>query len=102
MKGWPAPYRLLGQRDLGLLLGPDEEHLAVGLGHAPDEVQRLVQERQRLVEVYDVHPGALGEDVALHLGVPTLGLVPEVDPGLEQLSDPYTLCCALQDFYLSL
>ena len=62
----------------------------------------LVEEREGLVEVYDVDPGPLGEDVALHLGVPALGLVSEVDPGLEQLSYSYAFGCALQDIYLSL
>src|SRR6185295_18651049 len=33
----------------------------------------------------DVDPVALAEDVLLHLRVPTLGLVPEVDPRFEQL-----------------
>jgi hypothetical protein len=28
---------------------------------------------------------ALGEDEPAHLGIPTAGLVPEVDPGSEQL-----------------
>jgi hypothetical protein len=49
-----------------------------------------------------MHPGTLGEDVALHLGIPALGLVSEVDPGFEQIPDSYTLGCALQGFYLSL
>src|SRR5215212_2995887 len=47
-------------------------------------------------------PGPLGEDVALHLGIPPLGLVPEMDPGLEQFSNSYALGRALQDLYLSL
>src|SRR3712207_4908958 len=40
---------------------------------------------------------ALREDVALHFGVPSFGLVPEVNPGFEQLSDTYSLGRALQD-----
>src|SRR5215218_9294618 len=47
-------------------------------------------------------PGPLGEDVALHLGVPPFGLVSEVDAGLEQFSNSNVLGCALQDLYLSL
>src|SRR5215203_5895770 len=47
-------------------------------------------------------PGPLGEDVALHLGVPPFGLVSEVDAGLEQFSNSNALGCALQDLYLSL
>ena len=100
-EGLPAPDGLLGERDLGLLLGPHEEDLAVRLGDAAHEVQGLLQQRQRLVQVDNMDPGPLGEDVALHLGVPPLGLVPEVDAGLEQLSNSYALGRALQDLYLS-
>jgi len=38
-----------------------------------------------------VYTRALGKDILLHLRVPPLGLVPEVDPGLEQLSNAYFL-----------
>src|SRR5215218_6713224 len=96
-RGLSAPYGLLGQRDLGLFLGADEENLAPGLGHSPDERQRAVEQRERLIQVDYVDPGALGEDVTLHLGVPALGLMPEVNPGFEQLSDPYTFGRTLQD-----
>jgi hypothetical protein len=48
-----------------------------------------------------MNPGPLGEDVALHLGVPPLGLVSEMDAGFEQFSNSYALGCALQDLYLS-
>src|SRR5918998_349652 len=76
-----ATQGLLRDRDLGLFLGADEEYLALRLGDPAHEVQGLVEERERLVQVYYVDPRPLGEDVALHLGVPALGLVPEVDPG---------------------
>ena len=39
----------------------------------------------RLLQVDDVDAVALAEDVVLHLRVPALGLVPEVDAGFEQL-----------------
>src|SRR5215213_3138395 len=97
----PAPQGLFCQRNLGLLLGPDEEDLAVRLGDAAHEVQRPPQKGQRLVQIDDVNPGPLGEDVALHLGVPALGLMPEVDAGLQQLPNSYALARALQDLYLS-
>src|ERR687893_1938696 len=82
---------LLCDRDLGLFLGAYEEDLAFRLGDPAHEVQCVVEERERLVQVYDVHTRALGEDVALHLGVPALGLVPEVDPGFEKLPYSYPL-----------
>src|SRR5207302_4994392 len=70
---------------LRLLLRPDEEDLpAVG-----DEVAhirvRLLDALEGLVEIDDVDPVALAEDVALHLRVPAPGLVAEVNPGLQQL-----------------
>src|ERR671920_1728994 len=72
------------------------------LSDTANKVQRPLQQGQRLIEVDYMNPGPLGEDVALHLGVPPLGLVSEMDAGLEQLSDSYALGCALQDHYLSL
>jgi hypothetical protein len=40
---------------------------------------------ERLLEVDDVDAITLAEDVLRHLRVPALGLVAEVDPGLEEL-----------------
>jgi len=37
------------------------------------------------LQVNDVNPVALSEDVFLHLGIPALRLVPEVDARFEQL-----------------
>src|SRR5690606_32128355 len=77
---------LLGHRLLGLLLGADEQDRApVGDGLL-DELVRAVDVRQRLLQVDDVDAVALGEDEALHLGVPAARLVPEVDTALEQLA----------------
>jgi hypothetical protein len=71
---------------LGLLLGADEQdRAAVGDGLL-DELVRLVDVAQRLLQVDDVDAVALGHDEALHLGVPATGLVPEVDAALEQLA----------------
>jgi hypothetical protein len=75
--------RLLGDRLLGLLLGPDEEHRAAVGDGLLDELVRLVDVGQGLVQVDDVEPVALGQDEALHLRVPSTGLVPEVDARLE-------------------
>ncbi len=69
---------------LGLLLRADEEdHLAV-LGHAPEVVQGLLEVLDRLLQVDDVDAVPLAEDVFLHLRVPALGLVPEVNARLQQ------------------
>ena len=78
--------RLLGDRLLRLALGADEEDgAAVGDG-LPDELVRVVDVGQRLLQVDDVDAVALGHDEALHLGVPATGLVPEVDAALEELA----------------
>ena len=41
---------------------------------------------ERLAQVDEIDPVALTKDVALHLRVPSAGLVAEVDPGLQELS----------------
>src|SRR5699024_2992479 len=51
-----------------------------------DELERVVDVAQRLLQVDDVDAVALGEDEALHLRVPTAGLMSEVDAALEQPS----------------
>ncbi len=50
-----------------------------------DELEGAVDVVQRLQEVNDVDAVALREDEALHLRVPTTGLVTEVDAALKQL-----------------
>src|SRR6266545_2154395 len=76
---------LLGDGFLGLLLGPDEEDLSSVGGHVANERVRLLDARERLLEVDDVDAIPLHEDEALHLRVPAARLVPEVDPGLQEL-----------------
>src|SRR3989338_2117891 len=70
-------------RLLGLLLGADEQDGAVG--REPfDELIGLFDQRDRLVQVDDMDAVAGGINVALHLGIPALALVAEMDDGLEQ------------------
>ncbi len=79
------PLRLLLNGLLGLLLGPDEQdRTAVGDGLL-HEVVGPVDVGQGLLQVDDVDAIAFGEDKALHLRVPALCLVPEVDTAFEQL-----------------
>src|SRR5690606_29498711 len=79
--------RLLCDRLLRLLLGSDEEDRAAVGDRLLDEVVRLVDVRQRLLEVDDVDARALGEDEALDLRVPAAGLVPEVNTAVQQLAN---------------
>src|SRR5919205_1601942 len=80
---------LLGDGFLGLLLGADEQHgAAVGDGGL-DELVGAVDVGQRLLKVNDVDAVAFGEDEALHLRVPTAGLVSKVDAAVKQLAHGY-------------
>ena len=58
--------------------------LAFG-GQVGDELGRFLEHLQRLLQVDDVNPVALAEDVFLHLRIPALGLMPEVNASFEQL-----------------
>src|SRR5690606_3765410 len=69
---------------LRLLLGADEDDAPAAGGEVAGEILSLGEQTDRLLEVDDVDPVALGEDVGAHLRVPALGLVSEVDPCLQQ------------------
>ena len=69
---------------LGLLLGADEQDLAALADGLAQEVAGGFQLGERLAEVDDVNAVARVEDERLHLGVPTLGLVSEMDAGIQQ------------------
>ena len=76
---------LLGDRLLGLLLGPDEEHAVAAGDGVAGGLEGEVQPLHGLGEVDDVDPVALREDERAHLGIPAAGLVAEMDAGLQQL-----------------
>ena len=80
-----AAVRLLVDGVLRLALRADEEDVLALRGDVRDEGRGLAEALQRLLEVDDVDAVALPEDVLLHLRVPALGLVAEVDARLEQL-----------------
>src|SRR6185295_19992152 len=80
-----AAAGLLEHRLLRLLLGADEEHGAAAGGQVADEAVRFAELLQGLLQIDDVDAVPLAEDVLLHLRIPTLRLVAEVHPGLEQL-----------------
>src|SRR6202008_4195967 len=81
----PGASRLFGNRILCLALGPHEEHdLALGR-QVLHKLRRFLEHLQRFLQVDDVNPVALSEDVFLHLGIPALRLMPEVNSRFEQL-----------------
>ena len=73
---------LLGYGFLGLLLGTNEQDVATASHSLLNEVVGTVDFLNALTQVDDVDTVALGEDKALHLGVPATGLVSEVDTAL--------------------
>jgi hypothetical protein len=50
------------------------------------ELQRILEERLRLLEVDDVDLVAMAVDVRGHLRVPEAGLVSEMDPGFQHFT----------------
>ncbi len=76
--------RLFGDRVLGLLLRPHEEHRLAVSRLLADEVHRLVQPTHGLLEIDDVNAVALGEDERPHTGIPAARLVAEVDASFEE------------------
>ena len=73
-----------GDDILGLLLGADEQHLASAGGQLHHRPVRVVDQPHRLLQIDDVDPVALRENVAAHARVPSPGLVAEVNAGLQQ------------------
>ena len=80
---------LLGDGFLSLLLGTHEQNGATVSHGVLDCFVGAVNEAQRLLQVNDVDAIALGEDETLHLGVPTAGLVAEVNAVVEHLAHGY-------------
>ncbi len=75
----------LGDRVLRLALRADEQHGAPVGGEVRDEFFGVPEQLRGFGEVDDVDPVPLAEDVRLHLRVPALGLVSEMDACLEQI-----------------
>jgi hypothetical protein len=69
---------------LGLFLGAHKENGLSPGHHVPDEVTGFAHALHGLLKVDDVNAVALREDEAAHSGVPTPGLMPEVDPRFQE------------------
>ena len=72
-------------------LGADEEDVLAAQDDVARELLRELELPQRLLEIDDVDPVALGEDEAAHLGIPAAGLVSEVDAGREELLERWAV-----------
>ncbi len=68
---------------LGLLLGADKQDAAAFGDQGVQVVAGRFQLRQRFAQVNDVDAVARVEDERLHPGVPTPGLMPEMDAGVQ-------------------
>ncbi len=74
-----------GDGVLGLALGAHEQHNLSLHCQVLHKLRCLFEHLQSFLQVNNVNPVALSEDVFLHPGIPTLGLMPEVNSRFEQL-----------------
>ncbi len=70
---------------LRLLFGADHQHLGAAADGVIDELPRALKVLEGLMQVDDVDALVRPEDIALHLGVPALGLMSEVQACIEQV-----------------
>jgi len=84
-----AAFGLLGDGFLSLAFGADEEHILALRGHLAHEPGGVLEHLERFLKVDNVNAVAFAEDIFLHLGIPALGLVPEVNAGFEQFLHRY-------------
>src|SRR5690606_13328772 len=75
----PAAGRLLGDRLAGRALRADKEHDAPVRDELADELRRLEEQRQGLLQIDNVDLVTFAEDERGHLRVPEAGLVSEMD-----------------------
>ena len=77
-------------RLLRLLFGADEQHAPALADGAAEKIAHAFDRREGLAEVDDVDSVAGIEDEFLHLGIPTFGLVSEVDARFQQFFNANT------------
>ena len=71
----------------GLTLGADQQNGFVGLGQRRDEIVGFDRSLSGLLEIDDVDPIALAEDVRAHFRVPTAALGAKMNTGFDKLFD---------------
>src|SRR5262249_57073619 len=74
----------LSDRFLGLALGSDKQDVFALRGRFGDIAHGVFEQLQGLLEIDDVDSVAFAKDVFLHLWIPALGLVPEMNACFEQ------------------
>ncbi len=70
-------------RFLGLFLGADEENGAAVSHDLFDKFLGFDQQFDRLLQVNDMNAITFGEDIFLHPGMPTAGLMTEMSSGFQ-------------------
>ena len=89
MKFVSLPRRLFLNGLLRLLLRADKQNVLAVHREIADEVVRLLELLDGLLQVDDVDAVSFREDVLRHLRVPSSGLVAEVDARLQKLLHRY-------------
>ena len=79
-----AAVGFFGDGFLRLALGADKQDRLALRGHFHYITGGVLEELQGLLQVDDVDTVTFAKDVFLHLWIPALGLVPEVNAGFEQ------------------
>src|ERR1700682_5034748 len=79
-----ATSGFLGDSLLGLSLGSHEKNVLALRGHFGHVTHSVLEKFESLLEIHDVDPIAFAKDVFLHLWIPALGLVPEMNACFEQ------------------
>jgi hypothetical protein len=67
----------------------DEQDVLSLCRHLADETRGVFEHLQSLLQVDNVDTVTFAEDILLHLRIPALGLVPEVNAGFEQFLHRY-------------
>jgi hypothetical protein len=69
---------------LGLLLGPDEQQLTPVRNSVDHEIMGDFKKLDGFLEINDVNAVARPKNERFHFGIPTPGLVPEMDPRFQE------------------
>ena len=74
---------------LSLALAADEKDLLAFAGDACEEVRRFVETLEGFIEVDDVNPALIFQQIRLHLRIPFFCLVTIVDTGIYHFSNEF-------------
>ena len=84
-----ATQRFVANRFLRLFLCPDEQHGFAFLGNATDKIISIFHFPDSFLQVNDIDAVSLRKDIRSHFGIPSSGLMTEMNPRLEKLFHGY-------------